>query len=98
MTTTTQPREHRLIVHTLWQGDTDVGVPSSRLRITGPDPVYLYRQHGHTLVSREPMIPVEFWCNAGREEGIASQRDLIRIIVPYLTRGLNPPIQRWGDP
>ena len=87
-------RVHRVIVHTLWQGDVDVAVPGSRLRVIDPDPVYMYRQHGRTIVSREPMIPVEFWWNEGREEGVITQRDLVGLVVPYLDRGLTPPILR----
>ena len=70
----TLPRDRQIIVHILWQDDVLVPLPS--LKVTGRKPVYLYRQHGHIRVSHEPMIPVEFWWNEGRETGVAKARDL----------------------
>ncbi len=66
-----------VLVHTLWQGTVDVHVTRCRLRVTDPRPVYFYQQHGYTKVSREPLHRVEFWCNEGRETGVASRRELI---------------------
>ncbi len=67
-----------ILVHTLWQGDVHVHVPRCRLRITDPAPVFLYQQHGRTIISREPMLRVEFHCNEGRLTGVASQGVLAR--------------------
>ncbi len=77
---TTQPREQFVLVHTLWQGNVQVHRPRlSRLRVTDPEPIYTYRQHGRTRVSREPMLRVEFWWNEGRETGVASVSDLVAV-------------------
>lgn len=63
-------------VHTPWQDV--VYVPKlSRLRVTDPAPVFVYRMHGQTRVSREPMLRVEFYWNEGRETGVARATDLI---------------------
>ena len=68
------------LVRTPWQGNVSVHRPRlSRLRVTDPAPVYTYRQHGRTRVSREPMLRVEFWWNEGRETGVASVRDLAAV-------------------
>ncbi len=67
-----------ILVHTPWQGDDHVHVTRCRLRVTDPAPVFLYRQHGHTIISREPMLRVEYHCNEGRLTGVASQGALAR--------------------
>ena len=67
-----------ILVHTLWQGDIDVHVTRCRLRVIDPIPVYLYRQHGRTIISRQPMLRVEFHCNEGRLTGVASRGALTR--------------------
>ena len=62
-----------ITVHTLWQGDVNVHAARCRLRATDPAPVFLYQQHGRTIISRQPMLRVEFYCNEGRLTGVASQ-------------------------
>ena len=66
-----------VLVHTRWQGTGDVHAARCGLRVTNPIPTYFYQQHGRTKVSREPLYRVEFWCNEGRETGVASRRELI---------------------
>ena len=65
------------MVKTLWQGTVDVHAARCGLRITNPMLTYVYQQHGYTQVSRKPLYRVEFWCNEGRETGVASRHDLI---------------------
>ena len=62
-----------ITVHTLWQGSGDVHITRCRLRATDPAPVFLYQQHGRTIISRQPMLRVEFYCNEGGLTGVASQ-------------------------
>jgi len=85
----TRSHAPRVIVHTLWQDD--VGVPLYRIRVTDPDPVYSYRQHGRTLMSREAMIPVEFWWNAGRETGVAKLSDLTNAVLDWYRGAVRAP-------
>ncbi len=66
-----------VMVHTLWQGTGHVHAARCDLRITNPMLTYVYQQHGRIKVSSKPLYHVEFWCNEGRETGVASLRYLI---------------------
>lgn len=61
-----------------WQGDgfTLTNAKCCRLRVTDPGPLFTYQQHGHTLVSREPLAAVEFHANDGLQRGAARLSDL----------------------
>jgi hypothetical protein len=66
-----------VLVHSRWQGTGEVHAARCGLRVTDRVPLHTYRQHGQTKTSCESLFRVEFWCNDGRETGVASQRELI---------------------
>ena len=75
-----------------WMGKGfDFGSCADRLTVTDAGPHFLYRQHGRTKISAEPLAYVQIDANDGVWRGAARCNDLRRAGVAMAWRHLSPP-------
>ncbi len=80
-----------------WMGkgfDFEVHAKQCCLRVVDPSPLFLYRQHGSTHVSREPLARIEFQANDGTWRGVARLSDLRSAGIAVAIQGPQAVIER----
>ena len=72
-----------------YEGLCEVNAVWCKLRVTDPEPVYMFRSCGRMKVAREPHVAVAHESNRGHETGYAKIRDLRAAGVTVPVRALD---------